>query len=224
MKHFQTCLIMLCLVCSHTLLFGENDKDVALMLKSKGQVHLRAAAQKDWEPAKVGARLHSGEIVRTGDRSLAAIVFTDDKSLLKVRSNSSVTIKGQRQKNSIVKTVTLNLGQIWSKVTKQNTSMRIETPSGVATVKGTEFNCSFVSGIFMIYCKEGLMDVFNQWGRILLGADEMARLVQGSAPQRVEGDPDQFFDPNDDELGSEIIINYKDKDGNEKKLILDFNK
>lgn len=199
-----------------------NSRDVALMLKAAGQVEVKTPGRNTWSPGRKGVRLHSGEVVRTGENSLAALIFTDDKTLLKVRENSSVTIQGKREENRISKTLSLNFGQLWSKVTRQNTSMRVETPSGVATVKGTEFNCSYVNNVFMVYCREGLMEVFNQLGQLLLGAEEMARLERGSPPQRVQGDPSQYFDLSDDEEGGTIEIEFEDADGNKKRLILQF--
>lgn len=203
-------------------LFAEEDRDVALVLKAAGKVELNKQGRSSWSSARRGERLHSGEVVRTGDRSLAALVFTDDKSLLKVRSNSNVTISGKREKKSIIKRIKISFGEIWAKVTKQNVSMRVESPSGVATVKGTEFNCLYVNGIFFVYCQEGLLELLNQFGTMLLGADEMARLTQTGPPEKIEGDPNDIFDLSDDENGQELEIEYEDEDGNKKKLILDF--
>lgn len=198
-----------------------DDKDVALMLKAAGSVQIKKG-RNNWFTAKRGQRLDSGELVRTGDNSLAALVFTDDKSQLKVRANSSVTINGKREPEGIIKRISLGFGELWAKVTKQNTSMRVETPSGVATVKGTEFNCLYINNNFIVYCREGLMEVFNQFGSMLLGADEMARLVQGAPPERIQGNPDEIFELGDDE-GMELRIEFEDEDGNKKSLILDFN-
>ncbi|RMF70279.1 MAG: hypothetical protein D6743_00495 [Calditrichaeota bacterium] len=197
------------------------DDDVALILKTRGQVQV-TKGRDVWTTARRGERLNSGSVVRTGESSLAALVFTDDKSLIKIRSNSSVTIKGKRKKKRIFKRLSLAFGELWAKVTRQKSSMQIETPSGVATVKGTEFNCLFRDNVFLVYCHEGVIELFNQFGTMLLGAEEMARLVQGSAPERVEGDPDEYFDLSDE--GSNIRIEFEDEEGNKKSLIFDFNK
>lgn len=217
-KTFST--ILLCTLAICPSLKAENDKDVALVLKTKGKVELNKQGRLNWAPARRGERVNSGEVVRTGDNSLAALVFTDDKTLLKVRSNSNVTIHGKREKNRIIKRLSLSIGELWAKVTRQNTSMRVESPSGVATVKGTEFNCLFRED-FYVYCVEGLMDIFNQFGTLLLGAGEMARIVPGSPPERYEGDPNEIFDMSSDE-GTKLEIEFEDDEGNRKRLIFDF--
>lgn len=199
-----------------------DDKEVALMLKTRGKVELNKQGRQRWSFAKRGERINSGEVIRTGEGALAALVFTDDKTLLKVRENSNITIIGRREKNSIIKTLSLSFGQLWAKVTRQNTSMRVETPSGVATVKGTEFNALYANDNFFIYCQQGLIDMFNQYGSILLGANEMGRLEPGSPPQRIEGDPGDIFDLSDDDETLKLEIDFEDENGNKKKLIIEF--
>ncbi|MFQ5707672.1 MAG: FecR domain-containing protein [bacterium] len=212
------CALLLC-----GNVFADNDKDVALMIKTKGKVEIRQSGRRNWVLARRGNRLDSGQVVRTGASSLAAVVFTDDKTLMKIRANSSVTIKGKREKNSIIKTLTLNAGELWAKVSRQRSAaMRIETPSGVATVKGTELNCLYLNDTFVVFCKKGLIELINQLGSLLLGANEMGRIVRGSAPQRFTGNPNDVFEMGEDELGSKIEIFFEDKDHNKKKLILQF--
>lgn len=219
-KIFSAISLCTILVCSS--LFAENDRNVALILKTKGKVELNKLKRIGWIQAIRGARINSGEIIRTGDHSLAALIFTDDKTLLKVRSNSNVTIKGKREKNRIAKTIALNIGELWSKVTRQDTKMRVETPSGVATVKGTEFNCLYINNNFFVYCFEGLIELANEFGTLLLGDNQTARMVLGSGPEYYEGNPADIFDLGRDEEGIKIEIEFEDEEGNKKKLILEF--
>ncbi|NIR50467.1 FecR domain-containing protein [candidate division KSB1 bacterium] len=205
-----------------TGLYADDDKDVALMLKTVGQVELNKQGKKSWISARRGARIHSGEQVRTGDKSLAALIFTDDKSQLKIRSNSNVTINGKREKKSIIKKLTLGFGELWAKITNQETSMRVETPSGVATVKGTEFNALFDNENFIVFVRQGLVEIFNQFGSMLLRANEMGRIRRGSPPERLQGNPDEIFDLSGEDESLKLEIEYEDPEGNKKKLIIDF--
>ena len=218
---FKACLLFGVVTLLFSPVYGSSSKDIALVLKTRGKVQVGLRGQRTWKPARRGIRLDSGEKVRTGNKALAALMFTDDRTLLKVRSNSNVTIQGKREKKGIVKRISLAFGQLWAKVTKQHTRMRVETPSGVATVKGTEFNALYADGQFYIFCQKGLIEFFNQFGTMLVGANEMARMVQGSPPERIEGDPNAIFDLSDDEA-QELKIEFEDEDGNKKTLILDF--
>lgn len=206
---------------SPSFLLADN-KDVALVLKTKGAVGVKKQTQGKFVRARRGNRLDDGETVKTGKNSLAALVFTDDRSQLKVRSNSSVTIRGKRQKKGIIKRISLGFGQIWAKVTRQQTEMRVETPSGVATVKGTTFNCLYQDDTFFVHCQEGLMEVFNQFGAMRVGANELAQLTQTTAPQKLQVDPNSIFDLSEDDERTKMRIDFEDEQGNKKSLILDF--
>ena len=116
-----------------------DSKDVALVFKTNGKVEIQRTGTKAWASGKRGSRLNSGDKIRTGDNSLAALLFTDDKSLMKVRSRSDVLVQGERQQSSIAKRVYMEVGEVFVSVKKQNTVFRLETPTGVAAVKGTEF-------------------------------------------------------------------------------------
>jgi hypothetical protein len=222
MKMKLICALLLLLMVSQ-ISFAADNKDVALVLKTLGDVELNVPGRNNWLEAKRGHRLHDGYKVQTKDRSQAALVFTDDKSLLRVRPNSNVTIAGKREPEGIVKRLSLAFGSIWAKVTKQKASMRVETPSGVATVKGTEFYAMYINGIFIVYCREGLMELANQFGVMLLGADEMAQMTQTSGPERRTDDPDDVFNiTGDTESLGDLEIIFEDDDGNQKSLILEF--
>jgi hypothetical protein len=59
------------------------------------------------------ARLASGSEIRTGNDALVALVFTDDKSMMKIRQDSQVLLKGKRQENKLSKQIAVDLGAIW---------------------------------------------------------------------------------------------------------------
>ncbi|MFQ5676738.1 MAG: hypothetical protein ACE5G1_12645, partial [bacterium] len=74
---------------------------------------------------------------------------------------------------------------------------------------------------FFVYCQEGLIEVFNQFGTMQVGANEIARLAQGP-PEKLQVDPDSIFDLSDGE-GRKLRIEFEDGQGNKKSLILNFN-
>ncbi len=218
-KNMLTALA-LCLLTTVALAKGSGS--VALVLKTAGSVAITKQGRSTWSSARRGERIHSGEVLKTGQRSVAALVFTDDKSLMKIRSNSSVTIKGKRVKNSIAKRIQIAFGEIWAKVTKQNVSMRIESPSGVATVKGTELNCLFANDNFFVFCQRGLVELSSPTGVAMLRANEMGRIERGKAPEKIQGDPSKIFDLSNEDSGKSMEIEFEDADGNKKTLIIDF--
>ena len=112
---------------------------IALTLVTKGPADV-ALADSAWTPLKFGSVLYDSSQVRTGEAGFAAIAFTDDGSQLKMRPNTRITLFGQRQAdNSILKRVTLEVGELFNDVKKQKGAIKISTPTSVASVKGTEY-------------------------------------------------------------------------------------
>ncbi len=186
-------------------------KDIALVLRAKGRVQKVPAGKKRALRARKGDRLHSGDVIRTGKNSQASLIFTDDKSLVKLRPESHLIIKGKREKKNVKKTLFMRLGTLWAKVTKGNL-FRVETPSGVAAVKGTEFEVSIdAGGTMIVTCFEGIVELFNRHGKIELTANMRGELTPDKAPE-----PKEWAGRDD-----EIRIKFE-KDGEVKWLIIKF--
>ena len=116
-------------------LFADNAKDIAIILKVKGTVKIQTANTKKWRMATKGMRLNSGDYINTGGNSLAAIMFMDDMRLIKIRENSTISIKGKCERSLIAKGLNFSLGQLWTKITKQKSDFCVEIPSGIAAIK-----------------------------------------------------------------------------------------
>ena len=67
------------------------------------------------------------------------LIFIDDKSTLKLKENSEAVITGQRSAQSIAKKINMDVGTVRATVNKQNSNFVIQTPTSVASVKGTDF-------------------------------------------------------------------------------------
>jgi hypothetical protein len=200
------------------------EKDIALVLKTAGQVQINGG-NGAWQNAPKGTRLNAGMQVRTGNESLAAIVFTDDKSLLKVRSNSQVAINGKRETpgsagGRIAKTIAMQFGELWAKVTKGTAPFRVETPSGVAAVKGTIFYAIMMDDEkFMIVCLDGLVELINQFGSVMVKAGETGTSSPDQAPESHPTTPDEMPNwANDSEGNGDMEIEFQDRNGQKKKL------
>lgn len=112
-----------------------QDKSVAVTVKATGEVLVKSGAGES--PLKTGSRLDDGDQVRTGPDGRAVLVFTDDKSQLKLTPNTKVVLHAQRGSGRTDKEVEMSQGTLWSKVTRQQGEFRIATPTSVASVKGT---------------------------------------------------------------------------------------
>ena len=112
---------------------------IAVTTKVKGIVEIMKVGNKNFISLKAGAILDDGDKVRTGNSGFVSIIFIDDKSLLKIKENSEAVITGQRTTKDISKKINLDGGIVRASISKQNVDFVIQTPTSVASVKGTDF-------------------------------------------------------------------------------------
>jgi hypothetical protein len=222
-NRFKISILISALFCS-TISFAQSAKDIAVVLKATGDVRVNRVAAKTPEKAGRGTRLHSGNVLRTGEESSAAMVFTDDKSILKVRANSKVNIAGQREESNILKTLKLEFGQLWAKITRSTTPFRIETPSGVAAVKGTVFYLlSDPKGGTLVFCLEGAVELANKLGKVLVNAGETGMMDDKTPPTSRPSNPNEVPNWADESgEGGSFEIEFQDADGQQKRLKLEY--
>ncbi len=202
---------------------AKTDRDVALIFKVKGTVKV-VKPDKQAKTAKRGLRLDAGDRVETDANGFTALIFTDDKSMMKIRANSDVVIRGKRIKKSFAKRIYMEVGQAWVHVSPQVASdFRIETPTGVAAVKGTEFYTIVDQmGNMTVIATKGIVELMNQLGSVLVRAGEVGRIEgKGQQPKVFNAKPDQI--PNwgkgsGTEEGKVLEIEFEDQNGVKKHL------
>lgn len=109
--------------------------------------------------ANVGDKITQGMIVKTGTKAIVDIYFQG--SVIRILEKSSVVMKELVKNLSENKELTelyVENGQMFSKVTRklsQGEKFRVNTPTAVAGVRGTEFLVSEKDGKSTIACIEG---------------------------------------------------------------------
>ena len=195
-----------------------DTRDIAVVLKVKGNAELRKNKTRAWNELRKATRLRAGDKVRTGSGSLVAMVFTDDKSMLKIRSDSEIAIGGQRTKKGFSKRLFMGLGQMWAKVNPRGGGFRMETPSGVAAVKGTEFYGLVYADSLVILGVSGWTELFHELGSVTVGKDQKGKIAKGIAPILEEyKNRDTWADEG---KGEEQIleVEFEDEHGDKKTL------
>jgi len=197
-------------------------KEMALVLKVTGDAKIKSQMQ-DWSTLKKGGRISNGDRIRTGENALVSLVFIDDKTLMKIRANSEVEIAGDKVSKGISKKLAMQVGEIWNKVTPNGAGFRIETPSGVAAVKGTEFYTivdnqgqTFVFGI------DGLVQLLNEFGEALVGKGQMGFAKKGDKPNTTTATSLPDWGMADE--NQELDIEFQNSDGTKKQLQIRFKK
>ncbi|MBL7066804.1 MAG: FecR domain-containing protein [Candidatus Marinimicrobia bacterium] len=132
----------------------------ATVLKATGTVFVKPSGENEFNvAAEMGMGMHIGDAIMTAEDGFVAVIFTNDKSLVKIRKNSEVAIREEFS----VRTVKISSGRVLASITPAvRGSFRIETPTSVASVKGTKF-WSVVSPQYgdRFYGVEGNINVLN---------------------------------------------------------------
>ncbi|PKN73828.1 MAG: hypothetical protein CVU50_01180 [Candidatus Cloacimonetes bacterium HGW-Cloacimonetes-3] len=128
-------IITLVITCMVFVVFAAES--VALLSASKGKVDL----SRDAKAIKFqnGDLLKNNDELRTGGESFAAYKYIDGSSTIKVFSNSVVRITANRSGKSLSKKVVINKGSIFTNVKPKTGAFIVQTPTTVASVKGTGF-------------------------------------------------------------------------------------
>ena len=204
-----------------------HGNKIAVTTKVKGLVEIMPIGKDNFASLKPGTILSDGDKIRTGSSGFTAIIFIDDKSTLKLKENSEAVITGQRSARSIAKKINMDVGTVRATVNKQNSNFVIQTPTSVASVKGTDFwmITDPVDGDLVIGL-EGLVTLTNNES----GAEvDVIEGTSGSSTPDGVVDVEETEessipeDPTDqDEQQAEIKIYFEGPNGEQKVMIIEY--
>ena len=218
MKIMRINLIVLTAMLFMQTAFASNP--VAVVIRAKGNV-VMVKPDKKQVPVKPGTRINSGSKIITKTKSFAAIKFIDDGSLVRVRQNSSCTVEGKKEENSFLKNIFLEVGTIFSKITRQKGSFRVTTPTSVASVKGTAFwSIQKFKGATTYFGEEGIVEIENKKGVARLGAGETGIVAsKNSKPivRRTRPGEKPVLDEDKSDV-NEFEFEFDKDDGQKKRL------
>ena len=197
---------------------------IAVATKVKGDVELMKVETDNFLGLNPGTILSDGDKIRTGESGFAVIIFIDDKSILKIKENSEVVLTGQRTAASISKKINMDGGTIRATITKQNTDFIIQTPTSVASVKGTDFwmITDPIAGD-QIIAIEGIIGLVNiETGQAVDVTEGMTGLSTPDGQTSVdETDPSSIpDDPSDQQEGPSVIRIYLEGPNGEQKVMV----
>ncbi len=209
-------LVLLLVLFSGSLL-AEN---IAVVIRVRGDVQVTPANSLKAVPVRKGQVLKSGDKLQTGDKSFCSIKFLDDRSLLRIKQNSTCTIQGKRKEKAIEKNILAEVGSFFLSLFRQRENLKVTTPTSVASVKGTKFWVIQPTplGPTRYVCTEGVVEIKNEAGKVLIRKGQTAEVLSKSQLPRVrltgKGDiPDDEFDGNG---GGNLDFEFTDASGQKK--------
>ncbi|KAA3614903.1 MAG: hypothetical protein D8M58_10635 [Calditrichaeota bacterium] len=192
----------------------------AIVIKAKGDITIKNAKTGKSLKAKRGTRLTDGDKITTGKKGRMALKFIDDNSLVRVRPNSTLTINTKKEKSSVTKNIFVEVGSIFSRITKQKSSFRVTTPTSVASVKGTAFwTLQKFKGGTTYFGEEGVVELTNDAGSALLKAGETGSVTsKNSKPVVRKTKAGEKPSDGDDDVPDDFEFEFEDESGNKKVL------
>jgi tetratricopeptide (TPR) repeat protein len=114
-----------------------------------------------------------------------AILFAD-RTQVRLSQNSTLQIK-EAAGTDAKTTINLNSGRSWVTSKAPPQGLRMETPSAVAAIRGTEWEMAVDDeGRATLTVFSGEVEFFNDHGNVLVGAYEQARAEKGKAPVKLQ--------------------------------------
>jgi len=137
------------------------NSPIGLTLKMRGNISL---SREDKTTAlSEGETLLNNDTLRSRENSSAFIKFIDDGATLRMFENSVLTLKTEMVGNKLNKTNYLEVGNVFTSVRKNTGDLTVETPTTVASVKGTDgFVVVTIDGKTVVIVLKGSYEVYNK--------------------------------------------------------------
>lgn len=217
-------LYVILFIFSYTSMLVSADA-VAVALNARGKVNLYRTKEAKAQEVKKGTVLYDKDKINTAVSSICAIKFTDDKSLLRIKENSTCVIEAKKEKDRTDKNIIVEVGSFLANLVQPKGKFTITTPTSVASVKGTKWwTIQMMDGRTVYICLEGLVDLENEAGKFLLKEGQTATFTdKDKSPEIRLTNPDEI--PSDEEEAGalkSLEIEFKNSDGQTKRMIIDY--
>lgn len=222
----KTLYLLLLNLFMNSSLFAQGAKSIAVAAKVRGETELKVSGGDYTPNLKRGKQINDKDWVRTKDDGYIALMFIDDKTLLKIRENSELEIMAVRSGAGLDKSIQMAFGKVKAEISPQlSGEFTIATPTSVASVKGTVFWIVVTPEGDQIIVTEGTVEVTN---------NESGETVTATVGQTATSNPDGTIDvqstpaggvpddPGADDAGNQLRIKLENPDGDIKEIIIDY--
>ena len=216
-KSILTLSILLC--------FTYAGEKIAIVTKIIGKAEY-IRGQNSSKSLNRGLIIESGDVISTFKGGFVALIFIDDKSALKIKEKTKITVNGKKGSRKISKKINLTNGTVRAQVEK-NKDFIIQTSVSVASVKGTDFWVISDKKIGdSVIGLQGTVSLSNRISgeKIDISAGITGISSTNGSLQSFKSDPKNTpidLDQSDKE-DKKLEIIFKDSAGKKKKLIIDY--
>ncbi|WP_300463733.1 FecR domain-containing protein [Desulfobacula sp.] len=186
MKQLRVCLLMWVILVNMAAVVlissagaSEICEDwVTKVVSVQGTVEARRADQKVWLPVRLNDIFCPGDMIRTQERSRAAIVLFNE-SILRLDERTTIMISGLKKKDLPLIDLIRGAVHFFSRIRR---GLKVTTPFVNGFVEGTEFYVRVETDHTFISIFEGHVATVNDAGRLSLSKGQSAIARSGTAP------------------------------------------
>lgn len=178
--HIIFLLLLLLSACGSGSVSGEERQATFTLVLN--EVQARADANADLKPAALGDVLQVGGQAQSGETGRARLDLEPEGTVVRIGPNTLFTLEALEQDTaSPFARLELLFGQIW--VILAEGSLEVETPYGLAAVRGSYMSVAFDESQGMIVtCLEGHCSLANEAGTVELTDGQSSSIPQSDEP------------------------------------------
>ena len=206
-----------------------SSSKVAIAIKVKGSVSVSQKGSSSSQKLRAGLPLSDQDRIKTNKNGFVALMYLDDKTVVKILANSDLVVIGDRANAEINKALDIKYGKVAANVKPQKgKNFRISTATSVASVKGTELainsDPSYGDSFTLI---EGFIEITNSitGESTEVNEGETAISTPGGSlevSQTTQEDLEEFGDAGLELQTQELRFEIEDEDGNLKEILIKF--
>ena len=178
MVHAIQAVLILCAA----VVSAQGQEQVAFVLSINGKLEIRHTSTAEWIAAKTKDPLYNGSQLRTATGDKAIIIYPASGSRVLVYENTTIEIHvegtGAGAKPSVERTRLL-VGEIYNQA---RGNYEVETPSSVASVRGTDFNVRSTPQLDTFVGVQGIIGIMNQFGSVILNQFQVTSVQPNQPP------------------------------------------
>ena len=155
----------------------------AEIVSLQGKGDYREADAADWKPAKIKQTITPNQFVRTTQPHSKMALLLADQTQMTLEGVSFAQVKSPdaAPRRSIIE---FGQGKGRFQTKTPTREFKVGTPTGLAAIRGTEWLVEVEEGRSAFTVVEGEIEISNDLGALLVGADEQGILERGKAPSK----------------------------------------
>lgn len=167
---------------SAQILETRAQRVIANVVETKGEEDFTPVELPTWRDLVTDQDLSAGDLLRTGAFGGLGIAF-EDRTYVRLHANTQMAVDDPGSETT-PRRFDLRLGRLWSRASRPDRPVIVDTPSATAAIRGTDwFMEVLANGTSRLTVLDGEVRFFNDLGELDVAAGQSAVARPGLAPE-----------------------------------------